>query len=369
MLRKYESDPSHILRWTNVVIDEDVTDEEGLVQILDSREQVLQTKTIPLVKVLWRHHGVEEDTWELKQEKEVVELNLKKGGEILHLDNVINIEKVSSSHIRLVSEAKTGHEASSAEIKLVVGDWNATKFHSDKQGGRWVPQKLLDEFNEYLHNTGLMELFASNGDWSWCNKQGRKRRIMAKLDRVFTNDAWLQLFTGTKISYSASFSSDHYGVVINIFRQFTSGPKPFKMLKIWCLQDGIMEVIKKAWDVPIPATPIHILLKKLRKVKAAVKLWNKESFGDIEERVLTTKKSLEEIQLTLLDNPTNDMFDKENQAQDDYSDALSAQEILYVQKSWIVWLKDIDRCTGYFHSKMKQHHQFNAITSVDYENG
>ncbi|KAL6312876.1 hypothetical protein AAG906_022637 [Vitis piasezkii] len=33
--------------------------------ILDNKE-VLRTKTIPLVKVLWDHHGVEETTWELE---------------------------------------------------------------------------------------------------------------------------------------------------------------------------------------------------------------------------------------------------------------------------------------------------------------
>ena len=34
------------------------------VRVLDSREQVLRGKTIPLVKVLWKHHRVEEATWE-----------------------------------------------------------------------------------------------------------------------------------------------------------------------------------------------------------------------------------------------------------------------------------------------------------------
>ena len=32
--------------------------------ILDSRDQVLRRKTVRLVKVLWRHYGVEESTWE-----------------------------------------------------------------------------------------------------------------------------------------------------------------------------------------------------------------------------------------------------------------------------------------------------------------
>ena len=32
--------------------------------IIDSRDQVLRRKTVRLVRVLWRHCGVEESTWE-----------------------------------------------------------------------------------------------------------------------------------------------------------------------------------------------------------------------------------------------------------------------------------------------------------------
>ena len=36
------------------------------MRILDTREQLLWTKVVPLVKVLWQHHGAEEATWELE---------------------------------------------------------------------------------------------------------------------------------------------------------------------------------------------------------------------------------------------------------------------------------------------------------------
>ncbi|XP_028101480.1 uncharacterized protein LOC114300815 [Camellia sinensis] len=68
ILRKYEPDPSHVLDWTKLEVDENVSYEERLVRILDTRDQVLRGKTIPLVKVLWRHHGVDEVTWECEVE-------------------------------------------------------------------------------------------------------------------------------------------------------------------------------------------------------------------------------------------------------------------------------------------------------------
>ena len=64
MLRKYAPDPTHVVDWGQIEIDTDGTFEEGPVRIVDSRDQVLQRKTVRLVKVLWIHYGVEEFTWE-----------------------------------------------------------------------------------------------------------------------------------------------------------------------------------------------------------------------------------------------------------------------------------------------------------------
>ena len=64
MLRKYIPDPSHVLREQPVQLKENMTYEETPVQIVDHKEQVLRSKVIPLVKVLWRNHEREAATWE-----------------------------------------------------------------------------------------------------------------------------------------------------------------------------------------------------------------------------------------------------------------------------------------------------------------
>ena len=50
--------------WGQIEVDTDGTFEEGPVRIVDRCDQVLRLKTVRLVLVLWRHHGVEESTWE-----------------------------------------------------------------------------------------------------------------------------------------------------------------------------------------------------------------------------------------------------------------------------------------------------------------
>ncbi|KAL5781948.1 hypothetical protein ACOSP7_006977 [Xanthoceras sorbifolium] len=67
MLRRYRYDHSHIVQAESIEIRPDLTYEEEPVQILDRKIKKLRNKRVPLVKVLWRNHNVEEDTWESEE--------------------------------------------------------------------------------------------------------------------------------------------------------------------------------------------------------------------------------------------------------------------------------------------------------------
>nr|XP_027127756.1 uncharacterized protein LOC113743869 [Coffea arabica] len=68
LLRKYYPDPSHVLPLEGIEVDETLTYEEGPVRILEREMKELRNKEIPLVKILWKNHGLEEATWELEEE-------------------------------------------------------------------------------------------------------------------------------------------------------------------------------------------------------------------------------------------------------------------------------------------------------------
>ena len=55
MPRKYTSNPAHVVDWGEIDVDTDGTLGEGPVSIMDSQDQVLQRKTVRLVKVLWQY--------------------------------------------------------------------------------------------------------------------------------------------------------------------------------------------------------------------------------------------------------------------------------------------------------------------------
>ncbi|KAL0549014.1 hypothetical protein IC582_013494 [Cucumis melo] len=64
MLRKYVPDPSHVVDYEPLEIDGNLSYVEQPVEVLAREVKTLRNKEIPLVKVLWRNHRVEEATWE-----------------------------------------------------------------------------------------------------------------------------------------------------------------------------------------------------------------------------------------------------------------------------------------------------------------
>ena len=64
MFRRYRSDESHILLMQEIQVQADLSYDEEPKAILAREVKQLRNKQVPLVKVLWQHHGREEATWE-----------------------------------------------------------------------------------------------------------------------------------------------------------------------------------------------------------------------------------------------------------------------------------------------------------------
>ncbi|TYK11710.1 pol protein [Cucumis melo var. makuwa] len=62
ILRSYVADPTHVVDFEPLQINEDLSYEEQPVEILAREVKMLRNRGISLVKVLWRNHGVEEAT-------------------------------------------------------------------------------------------------------------------------------------------------------------------------------------------------------------------------------------------------------------------------------------------------------------------
>ncbi|XP_059663437.1 uncharacterized protein LOC132309102 [Cornus florida] len=179
---------------------------------------------------------------------------------------------------------------------IALGDWNIIKCSHEKKGGLQVPQSRLDEFNSLIYDI--------------------------RMEDIPINNAWLQQFNDSKVSLTPASLSDH------------------------CVEN----IIGKTWEILVTGSPLHILQKKLRAVKAAVKEWNKDR-GTVSESIQVARAELHSVQMELLQGPeTPDCIARERFLTGKLQNALDLEEIYWAQKSRVKWLQEGDKCTAFFHN-------------------
>ncbi|KAJ6847133.1 uncharacterized protein M6B38_285000 [Iris pallida] len=67
-LRRYVSDPSHILDHSEITVGPTLRIEQKPVGILDRREKVLRNRVLPLVRVAWSRNSPGDSTWEKEED-------------------------------------------------------------------------------------------------------------------------------------------------------------------------------------------------------------------------------------------------------------------------------------------------------------
>ncbi|XP_017974478.1 PREDICTED: uncharacterized protein LOC108661560 [Theobroma cacao] len=68
MLRKYNLNPSHVIRYETIQLKDDLNYKEQPIALLDLQVKKLRSKDVASVKVLWENHTSEEVMWEAEEE-------------------------------------------------------------------------------------------------------------------------------------------------------------------------------------------------------------------------------------------------------------------------------------------------------------
>ncbi|KAL0730834.1 hypothetical protein Bca4012_026928 [Brassica carinata] len=99
----------------------------------------------------------------------------------------------------------------------------------------------------------------------------------------------------------------------------------------------------------------------LKGLKRPIKTLAKENLSDIERRVAEAKDSLDSIQLSALTNPSENIFELEKSAKDQWIFLRLPEECFFRQRSRIKWLQLGDLNTAFFHRSTLVRNALNAI--------
>lgn len=167
---------------------------------------------------------------------------------------------------------------------------------SEKLGGR--PQNLvsLEEFNTMINDCGIIDCGYEGSKYTWSNNQEGGGFVWARLDRVFTNPAWADVFSSTMVKDLPRSTSDHSPMLIQIDEGVSFHPSSFKCQNMWIPRLLTWEY---SWNLPAWGSPFDIFFQRLQSVKQHLKIWNKDIFGNIFDNVKKVEDKLLQAQIAL----------------------------------------------------------------------
>ena len=160
--------------------------------------------------------------------------------------------------------------------------------------------------------------------------------------------------------------SDHNPILLEV-GGIARGKTSFKFENIWLKALDFVNKVRAWWSsYTFNGTPSFVLAQKLKTLKRDLKVWNKQVFEDV-----GVKRQQLECELQLLDEKESEssLSDEERlrrkECKLELEKVAHMKEVSWRQKSRVLWLKEGDNNTKFFHKMANSHQRFNYMERVE----
>lgn len=124
------------------------------------------------------------------------------------------------------------------------------------------------------------------------------------------------------------------------------------------LDQSSFEIIRTVWNAPTRGSSLFQIVWGFKKVKIALKAWNKQVFVKVQDNIVDIKNNIQVLQDS---TQTDGVISKEKLLQDNLDSLLRKEEYMWREKSKEKWMEDGDFNSKYFHLSTIIRRRFNHI--------
>ncbi|XP_062103667.1 uncharacterized protein LOC133814762 [Humulus lupulus] len=206
--------------------------------------------------------------------------------------------------------------------------------------------------------------------YTWSNKQDGGDRVYSKIDHAFSNEDWVDELPNTIAEFQWDVNSDHYYCLIKTHKHGNLGTKPFRFFNLWIAHRGFKDVVKGNWNKPMAVKGLHGVIKKLLRLKHALKAFNRDEIGDVEQGYHQDKGEYQLALTRAQASPTNNSVQEAKKlAAVRYQHHSAMYRSFLIQRSKVTWLQKGDDNNSFFHACIKKRREENRIVSFQNEQG
>ncbi|KAL7222099.1 hypothetical protein ACSBR1_023919 [Camellia fascicularis] len=229
------------------------------------------------------------------------------------------------------------------------GDFNEIR-NIGKRKGCSRRKRGMKNFNNFIDRMEVTELDMLGRKYIWCNAaEGEK---WSKIDRFLLSPEWLLMFKFKVWGFPRRVSGHCLVVLMKDTRDW--GPRSFRFINAWVLHPQFISIVMKAWEETV-----------LKAVKASLKQWNMEVFGDVNHKMKVSEDELYELDLIAKSRDLDDgELVRRRELRKEVLKWSKRKELLWLQKSRLSWTLNGDKNTKFFHSIASGRQNKNSLNSL-----
>ncbi|XP_070045119.1 uncharacterized protein [Nicotiana tomentosiformis] len=138
---------------------------------------------------------------------------------------------------------------------VVGGDFNVVLHEDEKIGGLLVHPPEYEDFAFCVNSCDLFDIGYKGSPFTWWNGRPDEHCIFKRLDRIFVNLSFQNLFPNIEVEHLIRTGSDHAHFLMSCRQEAMQFVKHFKFLNFWTKHDTFKQVIKQNWLVDFIGDP------------------------------------------------------------------------------------------------------------------
>ncbi|XP_068497676.1 uncharacterized protein [Phaseolus vulgaris] len=225
-------------------------------------------------------------------------------------------------------------------------------------------QVSCNDFLDWINTNDLACMTFTGSGYTLCNGRRGLHRIHRRLDRALCNGVCLDEWDSCSYQVLVRNCSYHSPILASLASNSLKKVSNFCIFSMWLQDSSCLKLIHDSWNNKVVGCPMFILQHKLKRLKTELCDWNKNSFGNVHNAVILKQGLLLSIQQNLEIASMSDidgLLCQEKKTKEEFDHALHCQYLFWKERAKMLWFKDGDRHTAFFHVVVKRRNNSSEI--------